>query len=405
MELASSSSLSIRTPAASSFSTIIISRNDLLNFNSNSLQFSPKFPGCRFRVLKISSLCAVIGDKAESVALSNETLESEDGLLDDQNMCRVCDKLIDVFMVDKPTPNEWRKLLAFSREWDTLRPHFYNRCQHRADTVHDPGMKHKLLRFARKHKQIDEDLQRHNELIKLVKESPSLDEFVARRRKDFTEEFFVHLYTVVESYYDKPTEQNALAKLGEICATAVQAYDSANESIEAINVAQLKLQDIVNSPSLDAACRKIDDLAAKNQLDSTLMLMITKAWSGAKESNMTKDEVKDILYHLYVKARGNLQRLVPKEIRILKHLLMIEDHDELMCNLKDAFTPGQDLEGDNEDCLFTTPEKVHASMQMVLDAYHYSQEGTLIREARDLMNPRVIHKIEELKKLVEKNFM
>lgn len=74
---------------------------------------------------------------------------------------------------------------------------------------------------------------------------------------------------------------------------AVQAYDSAAESMEALNAAELKLQDIINSPSLDAACRKIDDLAEKNQLDSSLVLMITKAWSAAKESNMTKDEVTD----------------------------------------------------------------------------------------------------------------
>jgi len=83
----------------------------------------------------------------------------------------------------------------------------------------------------------------------------------------------------------------ALAKLGNDCVAAVQAYDSATENTEALNAAEIKLQDIINSPSLDAACKKIDDLAEKNKLDSALVLMITKAWSAAKESNMTKDEV------------------------------------------------------------------------------------------------------------------
>lgn len=83
-----------------------------------------------------------------------------------------------------------------------------------------------------------------------------------------------------------------MANLGNVCLAAVQAYDNASESIEALNAAELKLQDIVNSPSLDAACRKIDDLAEKKELDSALMLMLTKAWSAAKESNMMKDEVK-----------------------------------------------------------------------------------------------------------------
>ena len=71
----------------------------------------------------------------------------------------------------------------------------------------------------------------------------------------------------------------------------MQAYDSASESKEALKAAELKLQDIINSPSLDAACRKIDSLAEKNQLDSALVLMLTKAWSAAKETNLVKDEL------------------------------------------------------------------------------------------------------------------
>ncbi|GJS93664.1 UV radiation resistance protein/autophagy-related protein 14 [Tanacetum coccineum] len=52
-------------------------------------------------------------------------------------------------------------------------------------------------------------------------------------------------------------------------------------------------------------------------------------------------DAKDILYHLYMTARGNLQRLMPKEVRIVT----IEDPKQLMCGLKDAFTPGDELEG------------------------------------------------------------
>ncbi|XP_052189659.1 uncharacterized protein At4g37920 [Diospyros lotus] len=356
----------------------------------------------------------------EQTNISNETDGSDDvKVLDDQKMVRVCDKLIDVFMVDKPTPTDWRKLLAFSKEWDNIRPHFYKRCQDRADSEEDPGMKHKLLRLGRKLKEVDEDVQRHNELLELIKGATSdIGDIVARRRKDFTKEFFLHLHTVAESYYDNPTEQNggtpfdhchylcfAVAKLGNMCLAAVQAYDTASESIEALNAAELKFQDIINSPSIDAACRKIDNLAEKNQLDSALVLMITKAWSAAKESNMMKDEVKDVLYHLYMTARGNLQRLMPKEIRILKYLLTIEDPEEQLCALKDAFTPGEELEGKDVDSLYTTPEKLHTWISTVIDAYQFSREGTLVREARDLMNPKIVKRLEELKKLVQDRFM
>lgn len=64
-------------------------------------------------------------------------------------------------------------------------------------------------------------------------------------------------------------------------------------------------------------------------------------------------QVKDILYHLYKTAVGNLQRLVPKEIRIVKYLIRIEDPEEQLSALKDAFTPGEELEGTDVDNLYT----------------------------------------------------
>lgn len=348
----------------------------------------------------------VAAEKPTEEEQGSEDTEVGSESLDDHRMNRVCDKLIEVFMVDKPTTTDWRRILAFSKEWTNIRPHFFTRCQERADAEHNPEMKHKLLRLGRKLREIDDDVQRHDELLNVIRGAASdISAVVARRRKDFTKEFFMHLHTVAESYYDNPAEQNALAKLGNTCLAAVQAYDTASESIEALNAAELKFNDIINSPTLDAACKKIDALVEKKQLDSALMLMLTKAWSAAKESNMTKDEVKDILYHLYMTARGNLQRLMPKEIRILKYLLTIEDPAEQLCAMKDAFSPGDELEGKDVDSLFTTPEKLYTWIRTVVDAYHFSREGTLIREARDLMNPKIIEKLEALKKLVQNDFM
>ena len=89
-------------------------------------------------------------EPAENQEVPTEELEE----MEDHKMVRVCDKLIGVFMVDKPTPTDWRRLLAFSRNWDDIRPHFYKRCQDRADNEDDPGMKHKLLRLRRKLKEV-----------------------------------------------------------------------------------------------------------------------------------------------------------------------------------------------------------------------------------------------------------
>ncbi|KAL5670181.1 hypothetical protein ACJX0J_022402, partial [Zea mays] len=215
--------------------------------------------------------------------------------------------------------------------------------------------KHNLLRLGRKLKEIDEDVQRHNELLEVVKSTPSdkLGSIVAKRRKDFTVEFFNHLYYVAESCHDEPEKQTELAKLGNDCVDALQAHDDTTGSLEALNAAELKLKDILNSPSVDAACRKIDDLAEKKELDSALVLMLSKAWSAAKGTDITKSEAKDIMFHLYMTAVANLQRQMPKDIRILKHLIMIEDPEERSSALNDAFTPGPELQGDNVDTLYT----------------------------------------------------
>lgn len=62
-------------------------------------------------------------------------------------------------------------------------------------------------------------MQRHNELLEVARGAPSeISEVVARRRKDFTKEFFVHLHTVAESYYDDPAEQNGETAFSDLYA-------------------------------------------------------------------------------------------------------------------------------------------------------------------------------------------
>jgi hypothetical protein len=87
-------------------------------------------------------------NQSERVAKMNQNSR------DNNKMIKICDKLIGVFLVDKPTPTDWRKLLAFSREWDNIRPHFFKRCQEKADTELNPEMKHNLLRLGRKLKEV-----------------------------------------------------------------------------------------------------------------------------------------------------------------------------------------------------------------------------------------------------------
>lgn len=55
-------------------------------------------------------------------------------------------------------------------------------------------------------------MQRHNGLLEVINQNSSeISEIVSKRRKDFTKEFFVHLHTVAESYYDNVEKQTGEA--------------------------------------------------------------------------------------------------------------------------------------------------------------------------------------------------
>lgn len=50
-------------------------------------------------------------------------------------------------------------------------------------------------------------------------------------------------------------------------------------------------------------------------------------------------QVKDIMYHLYMKAKEATERGAPPEVRILKHLVSISDPRHRATELENAFKP------------------------------------------------------------------
>lgn len=65
-------------------------------------------------------------------------------------MTQFCDKMIEVFLHEKPQSKDWRKILVFRDEWNKYRQSFYNRLQVRADTEKDATIKQRLVSLARK---------------------------------------------------------------------------------------------------------------------------------------------------------------------------------------------------------------------------------------------------------------
>ena len=97
------------------------------------------------------------GEESSGKHDANNELEEEeedDQVEDGYRMARVSDRLIEVFLIEKTKPEEWRKLLAFSKEWTNIREHFFKRCKVRAEQEIDPKRKGDLLKLSRKLKEV-----------------------------------------------------------------------------------------------------------------------------------------------------------------------------------------------------------------------------------------------------------
>uniref|UniRef100_A0ACD5WTY8 Uncharacterized protein n=1 Tax=Avena sativa TaxID=4498 RepID=A0ACD5WTY8_AVESA len=341
-----------------------------------------------------------------SPTITNKAMDdhTENEVVMGYTMTQICDKFIEVFMHQKPQTKDWRKILVFREEWRRYRPHFYKRCQARIDVETDSLVKQKLVVLVRKVKKIDNEIEKHMELFTELRENPTdVNAVVARRRKDFTGEFFRNLNYLVNAY-NGLDERDAIARLGAKCLSAIHAYDCTLQQLD-IDSAQSKFDDILNSSSLDDACDKIKTLAKAKELDSSLVLLINRAWAATKDSKTMKNKVKDIMYHIYTTTKESLKIISPPEMRLLKYLLNIEDPEDRFSALATAFSPGDEHDIKDEDALYTTPNELHKWIKMMLDSYHLNKEETDFMDARRMSDPVIIQRLILLKETVEEEYM
>ncbi|ESW30320.1 hypothetical protein PHAVU_002G143200 [Phaseolus vulgaris] len=373
-------------------------------------KFSPSFISQR-QNLKVQNfkphviICTSLSSHQASSASTAQAEEQEVEIANGYNMTQFCDKIIDFFLNEKTKSKEWKGYLIFREEWRKYKDRFYSRCQRRADLENDPIMKDKFISLQRKVKKIDDEMEGHCELLKEIQDSPTdINAIVARRRRDFTGEFF-HYLSLISETYDSLEDRDGISRLGSRCLSAVSAYDNTLEVVETLDAAQTKFDDILNSPSIDVACQKIKSLAKAKELDSSLILLISSAWAKAKESTTMKNEVKDIMYQLYKATKSSLRSITPKEIKLLKHLLNIIDPEERFSALATAFSPGNENEAKDPNALYTTPKELHKWIKIMLDAYHLNKEETDLREARQMTDPIVIQRLFILKDTIEQEYM
>ncbi|KAJ3693237.1 hypothetical protein LUZ60_008717 [Juncus effusus] len=402
--------LTMLAPQISLFHSISsrVHLNSLVSSSSSSTISSRRTARCK--TLKNGSLlslphCRLIAKS--STASVEVKSEAEPIVANGYTMTQFCDKMIEFFIDKKPNTKDWRKLLVFRDEWKKYSDKFYERVQVRIDTETDSSFKQKLVLLARKMKKVDDEIEKHMELFKEVRESPlDIDVVVAKRRKDFTDDFFLHLNVLYDCGCSLE-EKDEITRLGGKCLSAVRAYDCTLENRDSIDSAKSKFDELLNSDSLDEIRAKINSLAKAKELDSSLILFINQAWAAAKDSATMKNEVKEIMYQIYKATQKSLKSIVPREIKLLKHLLNFSDPDERFTALAKCFSLDEEEEDQNKDAdaLTSTPKELHKWTKIMLDAFYLNKEETDIIEARKLGDPVVIQRLIILKETLENDYL
>eukprot|EP00884_Botryococcus_braunii_P001959 jgi/Botrbrau1/11764/Bobra.0195s0089.1 len=319
----------------------------------------------------------------------------------------IADKLIAVF--EQRSTEEWRKLIAFSKQWPALADGVFDRMEMLSQQAEDPARALELRRLSRRLKSVHTELSDYNQTIAKFREAPPEDweALVGELRAQLPADFFEHLENVIRAVpADEVKEREDLLNLMARVLALVSVYDQMAANEAALDTAVANFEDLLQVESIQEADAKIDALAASGQLDPALLLTMAKAYAASKDTDVTREEVKDIMAHLYFKAKESFAKMQPPEVRILKHLLSVDDPLEREAGLRDAFTPGADLETNSQDFLSTTPDKLMGAIEAVLEAYESSRGQTsMLGQASELMRPDVIMRLRELRDNIRKHYM
>lgn len=276
----------------------------------------------------------------------------------------------------------------------------------------DPAEEALLLAMRRRLRRIDATLRESLDTIQAALDAArekELESWVAQERALLTKDFFAFFQTYVSREEDEE-RQDALAGLLTDLLALCQAHDNLGEQEEAMIEAGAKLDLLLQGKSIQEMTDKLDEMGDNGEVDAAFMLTMAKAYAGAKESSMVRDEAKDVMAHLYFRAKENMAKNLPDEVRILRHLISIEDPLELRANLDDAFEPGETIDGwqsgveGGKDYLSTTPARLLDCCDAVLTAFMQQRGGSMLSEAIPMMNPVTIDRVRNIHAMIQQHY-
>lgn len=386
---------------------------------------------------------------------SSATTAGDDASTDpDSGSPAMFDNLIKIFL--NREEKDWVGLLASSERWPTLREGFFARLKSRAADEEDPEEMLRLSRLLRLMQGTSERVATYADLLAEVQDTDEdlWEGMVTNRRAEFTTEFFQFLRFKLEALVRAQasastaraevvkaaekdvddiddevtddekarlkgeravekatedaadTERDALARTAARLISICEAFDEATKDQETLEEAAENFKELLEVETLEEMNQKIEEMSQQGKMDPALVLTAAKAYMSVKESPYVEEEVKDVMAHLYFKMKETMGRQQPKEVRILKFLLAMEDPREIRNGLEEAFTPGPELTTEDEDYLFCEAPALLKTIDAVLDAYEQQQgKASITGQAAELMQPEVIEKMKTIKGQIEANFL
>ena len=398
----------------------------------------------RVRPTRASFLRTAAAAKASDDA-STESTSTDKASDPSSKSPEMYDNLAKIFLNRKE--EDWLGLLASSEQWPQLKDGFFARLKVRAAEEEDPEEMLRVSRVLRLLQGTSDRVMQHAALLEEVqsKDEDLWEGMVTSRRAEFTTEFFQFIRFKLEALVradaakggtsssprggktvtaderaalkgeredagrderDADKKRDDLARLASVLLTICEAFDEATKDQQTLEDAADNFKELLEVETLEEMNTKIDEMQAQGKMDPAMVLTAAKAYMSVKESPYVEEEVKDVMAHLYFKMKETMGRQQPKEVRILKYLLSIEDPQEIRKGLEEAFTPGPELTVGDEDYLFCEAPVLLQTIETVLKAYD-AQKGkaNITGQAAELMQPEVIEKMKTVKFQIEAHFM
>ena len=317
----------------------------------------------------------------------------------------MCEKLLRVFQENDR--GRWKMLITHSSRWAAVRGMLYGHIRGVAEgaNAHD---KVALLGMIRRLKETSAAVDRRDAILDkflAVEEEQGRDAgaaVVAGHRPELDQAWFEHI-KVRASQREAVEEYHSLSLR---VLSMMEQHDAAEANEEGAARASRELENILQSESLAEAEAKIEALGSGGKkIDESMMLAFAKAYSSA--AMQPKAEVKEMMGYMYQKFLDTCARQLPPEVRILKYVISIDDKERRLMALEEAFTPAAALElittEGQEDVLFTTPERLLAVINSVLDAYERRlASNPMIQGSKEFMkNPFAIERLRLVREEIQ----